>query len=90
MATGQKIPRNPGPGATRKTTILALTTLYAAILAAILAGFFYTPARAANAATVRANTPRLMFDESPLERSSLTLVEVPYPLDATIGTLHTR
>lgn len=61
MATGQKVPRNPGSGATRKTTILALTTLYAAILAAILAGFFYAPARAANAATVRANTPRLMF-----------------------------
>ncbi len=69
MATGHKMNRMSREGAARKAEILALVALYTIMLAAVLAGFFYAPARAANAATLFGDGPNVT-DHTVLDISS--------------------
>ena len=59
MAIEHSMLRRPGASLARKTGIVTLVALNIVILAAILAGFFLAPARAVNAATLRASDPLL-------------------------------
>ena len=69
MATGHRINRNTGPRVARRAAILALVALYTIMLAAVLAGFFYQPALAANAATLFGDGP-IVTDHTVLDISS--------------------